>query len=95
MTPFLGYVLAMCIAKQLPFNDCSFVSVLDSSVFSEDLSSSSSDLNCASLFLDCDIPSIRMAYLNVRSMLSVVDEVKNLVIAENINILAMTETWHG
>ena len=34
-----------------------------------------------------------MAYLNVRSMLFVGDEVKNLFITENINILAMTETW--
>ena len=79
----------------MPFQDCSTLSS----------SSRGSSESCASLStprddaIEFDFPALsssaglRVAHLNCRSLLSIVDEVSGLIVHESIDVFAVTETW--
>lgn len=37
--------------------------------------------------------SVHVAHLNVRSLLSVIDDVNHMIVSEGVDVLAITETW--
>ena len=78
-----------CTFDQLPFHDCSV------------LSSGTSDVrsNSSTLISEFDLPplsstaGLHVAHLNCRSLLSITDEVSDLIVHNAIDVFAITETW--
>ena len=84
----LSWTCPKCIADVMPFHDCSFLNSSGSEV-------SDSMSQCGSIDLPClsSPAGLRVAILNCRSLLSVADEVYELFVHQNVDILAVTETW--
>ena len=75
-----------CLSNTLPFHDCS---VLSSPSFPE------SDVAGHCKFVELPLLSssgLRVACLNCRSLLSITDEVFDLLISNHVDIFAVTET---
>ena len=58
---------------------------------------SSSSFNCETFQFDLpplsSTAGLRIAHLNCRSLLSVTDEVSDLIVRNSIDVFAVTETW--
>ena len=91
-----NWLCPKCVAAEMPFHDCSFLSSRGTSDGCSSFSSSSS-LNSG--ILQFDLPSLsstaglRVAHLNCRSLLSIADEVSDLIVHNSIDVFAVTETW--
>lgn len=87
------WICYRCSLHELPFADCSGInSSLSSSLDDSSISNGSTTCTNSPIFLSSD-SSIHIAHLNVRSLLSVIDDIHCLLINENIDILAISESW--
>ena len=89
-----NWLCPKCVADVMPFHDCS---TLNSS---SDTSDSCSSLSTSSDgTIQYDLPSLsspaglRVANLNCRSLLSIADELSDLIVHNSIDVFAVTETW--
>ena len=90
----LFWMCPRCLASSLPFNDCSAISTDMNLSSTQD--SSSSSLAWTPPFLAIfliTLTTIHVAHLNVRSLLSVIDDVIHMIISEGVDVLAITEKW--
>ena len=84
-----NWLCPKCTSDQLPFHDCSVLSSGTSDVYS----------NSSTLVSEYDLPplsstaGLRVAHLNCRSLLSITDEVSDLIVRNSIHVFALTETW--
>ena len=76
----------------MPFHDCSVLSSRTS-----DVCSISSSFNCETFQFDLpplsSTAGLRVAHLNCRSLLSITDEVSDLIVHNSIDVFAVTVTW--
>ena len=84
-----NWLCQKCTSDQLPFHDCSVISSGTSNVYSNS-SNLTSDFD---LSLLSSTAGLRVAHLNCRSLLSITDEVSDLIARNSIDVFAMTETW--
>jgi len=84
-----NWLCPKCTSDQLPFHDSSFLSSGTSDVYSNS-STFASDIDLLPL---SSAAGLRIAHLNCRSLLSVTDEVSNLIVRNSIDVFALTETW--
>ena len=91
-----NWLCPKCVADEMPFHDCSFLSSKETS---DNCSSFGSPCNVSSGMLQLDLPplsstaGLRVAHLNCRSLLSIADEVSDLIVHNSIDVFAVTETW--
>ena len=91
-----NWLFTKCVADEMPFHDCSFLSSKETS---DNCSSFGSPCNVSSGMLQLDLPllsstaGLRVAHLNCRSLLSIADEVSYLIVHNSIDVFAVTETW--
>ena len=87
-----NWLCPKCISDQLPFYDCSVLSSGTS-----DVCSISSSFSCETFQFDLpplsSTAGLRVAHLNCRSLLSITDEVSDLIVHNSIDVFAVTETW--
>ena len=93
MADVFSWVCPSCIAKSLPFADCSVLSS-DSLL---DVSSTSSVSAESTVFpaLPRDLThcNLRIAHMNCRSLIAHIDDVLALARELCIDVLGLTETW--
>ncbi len=83
-----------CLLKSLPFAECSVLS----SASCEGPNSLSTSDTCSDtlsyhLFPDCSSSALRIALVNVRSLLPVTDEIYFMMSSESVDMLVLNETW--
>ena len=84
---FIGLVLDVLL-KLYPFITAQFQALLAVIATSESVSQCDFNLPCLS-----SPAGLRIAHLNCRSLLSIVDEVFDLFTRNHMDIVAVTETW--
>ena len=90
-----NWLCPKCVSDVMPFHDCSTLS--SSSKGSSEICTSLSTSSDGAF--EYDMPALsssaglQVAHFNCRSLLSIVDEVSNLIVHNSIDVFAVTETW--